>query len=374
MIKAVVISMIVALVGWPMPPQGFEKKFSVQSGSKLEVDLKTGGSLTISGWDKDEVLMTGRIGGRDADDCEVDATQSGGTVRLTAAYRGHRNSRTSHLEFTIHVPRRFNLDLETMGGAISLESLEGKMEGRTMGGALMLRKLAGTLRLTTMGGDITLSDSDVDGTVGSMGGDVLLDNVSGEVKATTQGGKVTQKNVRNSSSRNAKGEVTIRTMGGDINVDDAPEGTDVNTMGGDIHIRNAAHHARAKTLGGDITIDDIDGSIIATTLGGNVDVTMTGDPANGDRSADISSLGGDITLVVPAKLSMDILIELTYLNEDRGTYKISSDFPLQQEESHSSVDDKGSERNVIRGTGTINGGKNRIRIKTLNGNVHLRKG
>jgi DUF4097 and DUF4098 domain-containing protein YvlB len=359
--------------GWTSSPQSFEKQFNVQPGSKLEVDLKTGGSISITGWDRNEVVISGRIGGRDAEECDVEATQTSEGVRLTSNYVRHRNERNSRLDFVISVPQRFNLDLETMGGSITLKTLEGTMHGRTMGGTMTLANLKGSLDLTTMGGAVTLTGSDVDGSVKTMGGDVLVEDVSGNVKAVSQGGKVTQKNARTTSGKGSRNEVTIKTMGGDINVDDAPAGTDVHTMGGDIHIRSAAQFARAKTMGGDIDIDAIDGSVTATTMGGDVFVTMTGDPATGDRDADIQSMGGTVTLTVPAALSMTIDIELAYTKDAHDTYEISSDFPIQQEQTKSWEYDHGSPRKYIYGKGTVNGGKHKIRLKTINGNVYLKK-
>jgi DUF4097 and DUF4098 domain-containing protein YvlB len=179
--------------------------------------------------------------------------------------------------------------------------------------------------------------------------------------------------VKPKSGKGVGGEVNIKTMGGDINVDDAPEGTDVHTMGGDIHITKAAQFARAKTMGGDIEIEAIDGRVDVTTMGGDVNITMIGEPENGDRSVNIESMGGDITLTVPAKLSMDIDITLAYTEDRDNDYKIVSDFTMKQEETKEWEHNHGSARKYIYGTGTISGGKHKVRIKTVNGNVYLKK-
>ena len=97
--------------------------------------------------------------------------------------------------------------------------------------------------------------------------------------------------------------------------------------------------------------------------------------AQGDKNVSLSSKGGDVTLTVPDGLPMDVDIQITVKDEDRyDKYKIVSDFQLK--EDHSSGEWKESHHNRgkhINGTGTINGGGNKIKIRTINGNVYLKK-
>ena len=374
--KKNVLVLIAAL--WIMPlaalSEVIEKEFTVVPGKKLDIDLKCGGTLDIHGWEKNVVAVKARLDGRDGQDCKVEFSETSSGVQIFAHYEGRKRNYSSSLKFEIMVPARFDLRMESMGGAISIDNVNGTIEGKTMGGALNLQKLQGTLDLTTMGGGITLKNSDVDGRVKTMGGQVLVEDVRGDIKAATQGGKVIQRNVTRRSGEAGRGEVSIKTMGGDINVDDAPEGTDVHTMGGSIHIKSAAKFARAKTMGGDIEIGAIDGGVNATTMGGDVTVTMIGDAKQGERNVELTSMGGDIVLSVPPDLSMQIDIELAYTRNSSRDYKITSDFPIKQEETTEWDREGGTSRKYIYGTGNVSGGKNRVKIKTVNGNVTLKRG
>jgi hypothetical protein len=127
-------------------------------------------------------------------------------------------------------------------------------------------------------------------------------------------------------------------------------------------------------MGGDIDIDEIDGGAEASTMGGDVTVKMIGDPDKGDRDIDLSSMGGDIKLTLPAGLSIDFDITLTYTKRARKDYKIISDFSIELEESEDWDYSAGSARKYIYGTGKISGGKNKIRIDTINGNIVIGKG
>jgi DUF4097 and DUF4098 domain-containing protein YvlB len=373
-LKALILFLSFFFLGIAWSAEIIEKEFKVSSGKKLDVDLRTGGSLKIVGWDKDIVRVKSNLRGRDAKDCKVEIEEESGGVRISSYYEGRRNTYSTDCDFEINVPTKFNISLETMGGGITIDNVEGTMEGETMGGALELTSLKGFLDLTTMGGKISLTNSDVDGRVTTMGGQVLVEDVTGDVKATSQGGNITHRNVKRRLGEGVQNEVSIKTMGGDINVDDAPEGTDVHTMGGDIHIKQATKFARAKTMGGNIEIDAIDGRIEATTMGGDVTVTMVGDPEKGERSVRIQSMSGDVSLTVPPALSMDIDITLAYTRDRNDDYKIVSDFDVKQEESKEWDRRHGTARKYVYGTGSIRGGKHKVHIKTVNGNIYLKKG
>jgi DUF4097 and DUF4098 domain-containing protein YvlB len=358
----------------PAAPQAdYAKEFATEKGKKLDIDLKTGGDISIAGWDRDAVSVKGYREGRDRDEAvlEIEQTPSGVSVRSHYAHSGRNRSGGVRVE--INVPRRYDLRLESMGGEVTIDNVEGTMYGKTMGGALHLSALKGKVDLLTMGGPVTLRNSDVDGSVKTMGGEVLVEDVTGDVKPSSMGGNVRLKNLTRRSGETSGREVNISTMGGDINVDDAPQGATLSTMGGTIHVRSAAKFVKAKTMGGKVRLDAVDGWMDATTMGGDVEATMTGNPSEGKRSVALTSMSGDITLTVPAGLSMSIDIELAFTEGHEGEYSITSDFPLTQEVTPDWDREDGSPRKIIHGTGTVSGGANHVKIKTVNGNVTLKR-
>ena len=350
--------------------------FSASAGEVLDIDLRTGGEIQISGWDHDSIDVTATLEEGDCSDARVqfDETTAGMRIYVGHQSRGRGRNQSCDADFEVQVPERQSLKIATMGGDIRISNVEGEISGRTMGGELDLTHLKGDLSLTTMGGDITLTKSEVDGSVKTMGGKVLLEDVVGGVKGESMGGSVVYRRVTNPKGQSTGDEVRIKTMGGDINVDEAPDGADVHTMGGKIRIKSAAKYVKALTMGGEIDIREIDGSVNATTMGGDIEVNMIGDPDKGKRDVSLKSYGGDITLVVPDGLSMDVDIELAFTRKHEGDYQIFSDFKLEERQSADWIRDKGDPRKVIHGTGLIGGGKHRIRIETINGNVYLKKG
>lgn len=350
-----------------------KRQFDVKAGGYLDVDINTGGAINVSGWDKDQVEIIVNFKGRELDDdIWVDIEQHGNDVTVNGGAERNSNER---LDFVIKVPSKYNIKLSTMGGPLTVTGVEGKMDGETMGGNIYLKDLKGKVKFSTMGGSIELRDSDVDGKVSTMGGEVLFADVIGDVDGSSMGGDVIYKNVKSRDGKIASGNaVTISTMGGEINVDEVLSGADVSTMGGNINVNKAAEFIKANTMGGTIEIEEIDGWVKATTMGGDVIVNMIGDPEKGRRDVNISSMSGDIVLTLPAGISADFDIRLTYTRRSSQDYRIVSDFPLEVDEDKDWNYNDGDPRKTITGSGELKGGKHLIRVSTINGDITLKKG
>ena len=353
------------------------KEFKMKPGSKLSVSLHTGGNVEVQAWNENKVSVD--IDNMDVDKAALSFKQTDNELEISNDYGSDRESFDSDATLKIKVPSKFDVNIYTSGGEITIKGVEGTIEGQTMGGDLTLSGLKGKLKLNTMGGEISLKDSEVDGSVKTMGGEVLVENVKGDVDASSMGGQVKQVNVEGRGKSIGK-EVNITTMGGDLTVDKAPNGAYLKTMGGKIEINEAGKFLEAETMGGDIEAKKVDGWIKAKTMGGDVDVKMVGNPNDGKRDVTLQSMGGDITLVVPANLSMNIDIEIAYIKDRKhrsddefNKYKIYSDFQINQDRSTEWDNSKGSPRKYIYGKGAVEGGKNKIKIRTINGNVYLKK-
>src|SRR5689334_4382818 len=277
-----------------------KKEINVSSGKRLDMHLETGGSISISGWEKEAVSVEADLKGRGGKDCKVEIEESKSGVNVESYFERRRSSQSTSIHFEVKVPRRFDLELETNGGGIHIDGVEGTLNGSTMGGELELTNLKGTIQLHTMGGRISLTKSDVDGEVNTNGGKVLLEDVRGNVKGRSMGGAVVYRNVTD-----RKGD---RGEAGDSH--DAGRTLVMSSMGGEIVVRSAGEFVKAHTMGGNIHIGAVDGWVKAETMGGDVDVTMTGDPSKGRRDVTIASKGGDVTLTVPPELSMEVEITI----------------------------------------------------------------
>jgi DUF4097 and DUF4098 domain-containing protein YvlB len=356
------------------------REFPAAAGGKLILDLEAGGAVEIVGTGGSSISVTYTLSC--TPECDIAFDPQKGGLEITTAYKKDGGRQHSDIDLEIRVPRSFDLELNSMGGGVSIDGVEGTFEGETKGGELTLHDVKGEAKLTTMGGEITVTDSSLDGQLKTMGGEVTLENVVGDVKGSSMGGNVRYKNVRRSDGRLASPErvgkdladatpdsVQISTMGGDVEVHDAPEGADLQTMGGDISVENARRFVRAKTMGGDIEIGSVDGWVQATTMGGEIEVTVTG--KGGDVM--LTSLSGNVTLRVPRGFGMNLDLEIAYTRNSRQEYKIDAPGGLKPAVSPDWDYDKGSPRKYIRAAGAVNGGGNKVRIETVNGNITVKE-
>jgi len=358
------------------------REFPASAGGTLELDLKAGGSVEITGDGGAGIVVSYTVSGPSAADCRVGFEETGNGLRIITDYTARPGtSHSSKIHFDVRVPGQFNVELDSMGGSLSIDGVDGEFRGKTMGGPLTLHDVRGEASLTTMGGEIRLTDSELDGSLKTMGGEVLFENVAGDVTGSSMGGNVRYKNVQrrdggigspdrlSDSDETTTDTVQISTMGGTIEVEDAPEGASLHTMGGDIRVTDARRFVRAKTMGGDILIESVDGWVRATTMAGDVDVSVAG--SGGD--VDLTSMSGDIILHVPAGFSAELELEIAYTRNSRQDYRIDTPWGLSELRTREWDYEHGSPRKYIRANGST-GGAHTVKIETVNGNITIVEG
>ena len=134
---------------------------AVPVAKRLSLDLKTGGSVKITGGTDKVVRIRVTEGGRACGDCGVQLEQRSEGIVLHST----RPGAPGELRFEIEVPERFDIDLTSAGGEVSIEGVAGEIKGGTESGALELRRLSGAVDLETKRGNVTLRESYVSGRV-----------------------------------------------------------------------------------------------------------------------------------------------------------------------------------------------------------------
>ncbi len=360
-----------------------EKEFDVKSGQRIEIDMRDGGSLDVEAWDKNRVRVVCLDRQNDIEDWEIDIQEKRFGLRLKAELKS-RKIKSNSFMVRLMVPREFDIETRSGGGSISITGVTGNFEGKTAGGSIALQNLAGKVSLSTGGGRILIEDSDLDGKVRSGGGGGIVRNVTGNVKASSGGGAVRYENVRDREGdlrgpgRMASKGLTPRTIihqsaGGEIDLDEAPDGAIVETGGGDIRILNASRIVNAKTGGGDIEIEIVDGKVIARTGAGDIEVEVEKGLGDDHEGIDLRTGHGEVTLILPADASVELDLDLSYTRNSSRNYDIACDFEVDIEHTQEWETRHGSHRKHIYGTATINGGKHRVVIHCVNGDINIEK-
>jgi DUF4097 and DUF4098 domain-containing protein YvlB len=287
-----------------------ERRLEMSAGGTFRLDTDAGSVRIVGGAsDAAEIVLTSR-----RDDVEENYTlsfeSSGGDATVRVERKGsvlRHWFRSESMHFEIRLPRQADVDVDTAGGAIELEQIDGEVELKTSGGAIEAEQVVGLLIADTSGGAIRVS------------------RVDGEVRADTSGGGITVTEVT--------GPVVADTSGGGIAMSD---------IGGDIV---------ADTSGGSIAIDGAGGSVEAETSGGPVTVSFApGNAAGGS----LSSSGGRVTAAVDPSVGLDI-------DASTSGGSVVSDLPLTIRGAVS--------KSELRGQ--LNGGGATLRLRSSGGGIRL---
>jgi DUF4097 and DUF4098 domain-containing protein YvlB len=379
------------------------KSFKVGEGGNFNAERITG-DFDISTWEKEEVAIQLEMRIRsftrgEAEEvyrrAQTSFSMSGKTVYVKGDFNGDNGRVENH--FTVTLPKRFNVRIETSGGDIFLTQLEGEVEMKTSGGDIHISETSGRVRVSTSGGDMIFSQvsgeidantsgGDIDlrkifgrGRFNTSGGDIALDEASNEVSLNTSGGDIQVKR--------AQADLSANTSGGDIAISDCIGKCSVNTSGGNISLERMKGNVSARTSGGDIVgadfeepvsvstsggeirLTNVRAAVFCETSGGDIDVQMSLADFSKNHAVELRTSGGKITLTLPEKLPATITAEI---RTSRGNYRmerydIYSDFPLTK----TKPDEDGEV--VIHSEGDINGGGDPIKLETTSGDIYIKK-
>jgi DUF4097 and DUF4098 domain-containing protein YvlB len=302
------------------------------------------------------------------------SVETGGVYITSESPKRARHGINFRVQFQITVPQRYNLDVETQGGDIAVEApLEGEARLTTAGGDVRVSGLTGAGRIETAGGSITLgiigndvvartaggsirvSDVKGDALLETSGGEIVTGTVGGALKAETAGGDVVV--------GGALGQVLARTAGGQIQIGPTGSSVRAETAGGSIRLHGARGRVVAETAGGSIDLLEVESAVRASTVAGRILAEFNCTQKTFGPSQLETSMG-DVYVYLPSNVPITIDAAI----ETAAGREIHSDFPLEIQ-----GDKEELVPSTLRGHGTLNGGGEVLRIRTVAGNIEIRK-
>lgn len=196
---------------------------------RLEIGDIVVGSVQITGWDREEMEVVGRLG-RDVASLEIDGDPEGYEIRADQGDwngdwqdwrddRWRQREQNRHqdvdVELEIRVPRGASLDIEVVTAPIRVQGVDGRVELETVTGMIEYRGDADDLALTTVTGDIRAHGGALD--------EGRFETVQGSITWT--------------GSFASGAEVSFETVGGGVELvlpADVSAAFDVETTTGDI--------------------------------------------------------------------------------------------------------------------------------------------
>ena len=354
----------------------------------LNLDLKTGGDVTITGWDRAEVFVRASLGGRDWRETRVTLEPRDGEVTLQTDFIRWSNSQSTSHDFDIQVPRNFNVRLKSSGGSVSIANVSGRFSGSTGGGEITIKNANGEADLRTGGGEIKVEDSNLSGSVSTGGGVIRIVRVNGNLNGSSGSGPVIRADSQSPSSGSGLGigigqggasvtgsdgrssAIRMSSGGGDLSLPSAPNGARVTTGGGKIAIGPSGGEVYAETGGGPIHIGPASGSVAAHTGAGDVDIELKG---SGSHDVEVTSGTGQVVIVAPSDLNATLELETAYTDHFGRKTRVVSDWPVSITETSEWDASHGTPRKYVRVRQNIGRGGGLIRVRTVNGDILLKR-
>lgn len=273
--------------------EAIDKRAPAEAAGEVEVS-NVAGSVTISGWDRNEVHVTGTLG----DEVErLDFTTSGGRtlIKVIAERRGHWGGGDIDTKLDIRVPKASRLDVNTVSADVSVSGVIGPQRLQTVSGEVSTDIEREDVEVKTVSGEVSLRGQNHPGvlTVTTVSGDINASRVAGEVTANTVSGEI-------ELSLDKLTRARVRTTSGDLSLSGtlAPKArVDTESISGETRL-----DLRGK-VNAQFDIQSFSGEI-DNCFGPQARATQKYGPGSelhftaGDGSAEVrmSTLSGDISL------------------------------------------------------------------------------
>lgn len=219
-------------------------------------------------------------------------------------------------------------------------------------------------------GEIVRGDISGDFLSTSTGGDYRIGRVSGRVKILTHSGEIRVGAVGGGADLKSfggdivvgpvTGDLQASTMAGDIQVEAVSGSALADTAGGDIRIELVGGSLDARTSGGDIRAPRVGGGVRAVSAGGEIRIGVTSREVKGGIT--IRNDGGDVSLALPPDCKADVELIVTGADDESA---IRSEFPELTISKRPGL---------LSATASLNGGGERVVVRTTSGTIRLKKG
>ena len=187
-VKLVLSLSVAAALGLSAPcvqaQQKVEARRSAAADALVEID-NPAGSITVTGWDRNEVVVTGDLG---AGASGLEFTGSGSRLRVGVDTERNPHGVISSLE--IHVPRRSRLQIESFAGSIVVAESSGTISAETVNGSITIGGQAKEISAESVNGSVQISGASTHTRAETVNGSVVVRGASGELDASTVNGRL----------------------------------------------------------------------------------------------------------------------------------------------------------------------------------------
>lgn len=290
MMKKLTAIFLGALFALPVMAEDVDETIDAAADGHVHVS-NIAGEVTISGWSRNEVEVTGELG-RNVEKLILERDGDKITIKVKVPRKGGHGIDS---DLHIQVPQGSSIDVGTVSADIDVEEVRGEQS------------------LNTVSGDVSSEADGSDISAESVSGDVEVSgqNKNTEIHAGTVSGDVTV--------FRAGGVVVAGSVSGDVVVDEGSfQRASLETVNGEIIFHAALRDGgklQAETVNGDVDVefaDEVSGRYDIDTFNGNIrncygpkasrtskytpGWELSFEIGDGDARVTVSTLNGDISI------------------------------------------------------------------------------
>ena len=249
------------------------------------------GSVTVVGWSRDQVEVTGKIGPK-VEELIVERSGDKITIKVKVPRKSGRGVES---DLHVRVPERSSLDVGTVSADIDVTGVRGEQ------------------KLEAVSGDIETESDAADVTAGTVSGDVVIrgKGKDAETHSASVSGDV--------GLYELAGEVFAESVSGDLIIEDGSfDRASFNVVNGDIVFRSELRKGgklKAETVNGEVDLrfaGNISGQFDIDTFNGGIDncfgpkaqrtskyapgMELSFSEGDGDARVTVSTVNGDISI------------------------------------------------------------------------------
>lgn len=226
-------------------------------GAKLWVRNRNG-DIRVTGWDRDEVVLTATIRDSERRRVELVLQHKGSDLDIEAVFQQPSWSFGVYVsprcELTLQVPRRLQGHFRTSNGTVAAENLEGFANCEATNGSILVNHIRGEVHVNTTNGSIEARSLNARIKGSTTNGRIILEDVEGGVQLETTNGSIHARNLDgwgegiSLESTNGNIEVALGRATGDLVAENSNGALEVRVAGAQV-IELTKHSAHLQVPG-----------------------------------------------------------------------------------------------------------------------------
>lgn len=205
------------------------KRTAADPAGVVEIS-NTAGSVSVTGWDRNEVEITGELGKGTE---RLDFTKGDKVTRIKVVLP-NRSYDVDETNLLVKVPKGSSLALNTVSADIVIQSVQGAQRLQSVSGDVRTQASGEDVECRTVSGDVTILGSGQKGLVSitTVSGDATATQVAGEINGNTVSGNFSFAAGQTLRSR-------LRSTSGDLSLSGqlaADARVDIESISGDVRL------------------------------------------------------------------------------------------------------------------------------------------